>query len=174
MTTLNTELLKLHQTEPFIELYVLDCTVIGRDDIYYFTNSADDSGSTIGFNGYTYLPMPIVTTGWEMNTSGTQPRPQVTIGNVAGALNSLGDVTNAAFHRIRTYRKFLDGMPDADGTAFVRPFELFYVYQKTSHSKKSITWQLASPVEAFGMQIPARQFLKDRGFPGISRIRGAA
>ena len=178
MATPTTELRKLHQTSPFIELFKLDCSAIGGAT-YHFTPNVTSSGGSIAFGGITYLPLPIQTTGWEFTANGTQARPTLTVSNVnqtlLNAVVTLKDLRNARVVRTRTFEKFLDGQPTADSTAYINPVDVYYVFQKTAHNKNVITWVLANEMEAFKQRVPARQFLKDGpgGFPGINRIRGS-
>ncbi|MEJ7929842.1 phage minor tail protein L [Ramlibacter sp. AN1015] len=177
MTTPKQELYKLNQTSPFIELYTIDCTAVGGI-VYWFTPNVNEDGSPISFAGRAYQSLPIQTSGWELTATGEQPRPTLSLSNVNSALLAavvtMGDIVNAKVTRLRTFEKFLDGKPEADPTAYLDPVDVYYVYQKTAHNKHVISWQLASPVEAFASMLPARQYLKDRGFPGISRYRGTA
>lgn len=134
-------------------------------------------GASVVFNGIQYVALPIITDGWELTASGAQPRPTLTVSNVnktlLNAVISLGDIVNAKVTRMRTFAKFLDGQPTADPTAYIDPIDEYYIEQKIAQTNKIISWQLASPVEAFGQKLPCRQFLKDVGFPGISRYRGS-
>jgi lambda family phage minor tail protein L len=173
-TNVSTELRSLNQSSPLIELFTLDCTSIGGS-VYHFTPNVDVTSSPVVYQGITYQPLPVQTSGWELSATDTQPRPTLTVSNVTSvfmsAVQSLGDIVNARVERLRTLYKFLDGQPTADPNAYINPVDVYWVYQKTTQNKHVISWQLATPAEAFSMQLPARQYLKDFGFPGLSRIR---
>jgi lambda family phage minor tail protein L len=173
-TNVSTELRSLNQSSPLIELFTVDCTSIGGST-YNFTPNVDVSGSSVVYRGVIYQPLPVQTGGWELSATDTQPRPTLTVSNVTSffmsAVQSLGDIVNAKVTRLRTLYKFLDGQPTADPNAYINPVDVYWVYQKTLQNKNVISWQLATPAEAFAAQLPARQFLKDFGFPGLSRIR---
>lgn len=177
MTTpvnVSTELRKLDQPSALVELFTIDCTQIGGS-IYHFTPNVMPDGSNPVFRGITYQSLPVQTSGWELSASDTQARPTITVSNVTSvfmsAVQTLGDIVNAKVERVRTFYKFLDGQPAADRNAYIDPVDIYWVYQKTSQNKNVISWQLATPAEAFSMQLPTRQFLKDFGFPGLSRVR---
>lgn len=176
MTTPTSELHQLHQTSPFIELYTIDATHL-NGSVYRFTPNVLASGSYVVFQTNTYIALPIMTDGWELTATGAQPRPTLAISNVnkilLDAVVTQGDLVGAKVTRMRTFAKFLDGEPTADPNAYIDPVDVYYIEQKVAHNNKIISWQLASPVEAFGQKLPRRQFLKDVGFPGISRYRGA-
>lgn len=167
-----------HQTSPLIELYTLDCSNLGGS-VYRFTPMFAESGS-VSFQGQQYFSIPIQTEGWEVTSSGTQPRPTLQVSNTHGAvLNAvitLGDIVGAKVTRLRTYEKYLDGMPEADANMHLRP-DVLQVEQKTSHTNTHIAWQLSTILERLGTKLPRRQILKDQTArhlyaPGISRYRG--
>lgn len=60
--------------------------------------------------------------------------------------------------------------PFLDSTKFIGP-DVYIVEQKVAHNKEYISWQLTSPLDRFGIKLPRRQILKDKGFPGVSRTR---
>lgn len=60
--------------------------------------------------------------------------------------------------------------PYADPTKLLGP-EVYVVEQKLGHNKNFIQFQLASAIDRFGIDLPRRQILKDKGFPGVSRTR---
>lgn len=173
-TNVQTQLLNTNPTSPLIELFQLDASFIGGGK-YYFTPNIDMG--PIRFNNFTYMPMPVQTSGWELNASDTQPRPSLTVSNInsvfMSAVQTLGGLVNARVLRIRTFYMFLDGQPTADINAFIDPPDEYFIVQRTQMNKELISWQLATPAEAFSMKVPAAQFLKDgaRAFPGLSRVR---
>ena len=86
------------------------------------------------------------------------------------AVISLGDIVGASLMRQRTYAKYLDNGSSPDSTKFIGP-EVYIVEQKTGHNNEFIQWQLTSIIDRFGMMLPRRQVLRDKGFPGASRNR---
>lgn len=170
--TIETEIHKQHQSSPLVELFTLDCSSIGGLT-YRFTNHFAESGS-VAFNGLTYTSLPIAATGYELTTSGTQPRPTLTVSNVTSvllnAVITLGDIVGCKVSRIRTYEKFLDGQPTTDTTQYLGP-DVYFIEQKSSHTKTAITWQLASSLDRLGTMLPRRQVLKSE-FPGIGMANG--
>lgn len=177
--TIDADLRKLHQTSQLLELYDLDATNIGGS--VYHLSPQWVTGGFFDFNGITYTCFPISSSGWELSSTGTAPRPTLQVSNVTqvwlSAITSLGDLTGMKVRRFRVFAKNLDGQPDADPTAISRP-EVYYVEQKLEESKTRITWQLASPADRASVVLPARQYLKDDitgnvYAPGLARYRGA-
>ncbi len=95
---------------PLVELFVIDCTGLGGP-IHRFTPHFSE-GASVSFGGNTYLSMPIISDGWEVSASGTQPRPTLSLTNVNRLLMNevvtLGDLVGAKITRIRTLAKYLD------------------------------------------------------------------
>lgn len=178
MTTPNADLQNINQTSPFVELYTIDCTGIGGS-VYRFTPQTDTSGSNVSFGGVTYQALPIVTQGWELNSTGTQPRPTLSVSNInkvlLSAVISLGDIVGAKVTRIRTFAKYLDGGSSPNANMYL-PADIYVVEQKITHDNQVLSWQLSSTIERFGMKLPRRQILKDPSgknlyAPGVSRTR---
>lgn len=173
MATIQQELQVLNQVNGFVELHILDCSNIGGV-VHYFTPNVYSNGDPVVWNGNSYTFIPIQSMGWELTTSGSLPQPTVTISNVnkqlLTAVITLGDIVGATYTRYRTFSKFLDGQSDANPSQYVGP-DSYIVYQKTSHDKNQISWQLSSVLDKPNMKLPARQCLKDVNFPGISRYR---
>lgn len=144
-----------------VELYDLDLSVITGDsnDKFYFTNQIKPDSTKIQWQGRTYEPLPIVSTGYEKNTQGQIPQPTLTVANVLGTftevINSLDDLVGGKITRRRTLAKYLDGEPQADPSQEF-PIDIFYIERKTEESVTTITWQLASILDVEGVKVPRR------------------
>jgi lambda family phage minor tail protein L len=173
MPTITQILQQLHQDSPLVELYTLDLTKIGGSVYRYTPHFAD--GGTLVFASVTYLSMPIITEGWEVTSTGTQPRPTISLTNVnqvmLNAVITLGDLVGADVILVRTFEKFLDGKPGADPTMKL-PSQVMQIEQKLVHTDSVITWQLSSILDKFGSKLPAQQLTRT-DFPGLGRGRGA-
>jgi lambda family phage minor tail protein L len=176
-TNIQAEINKLQNPAAYVELFKLDCSVIGGS-IYYFTNQQSTTGGSISFGGQAYTPIPIIGTGFDTTTSGTLPKPSLSIGNVnrtlLAAVDSLGDLVGAKLTRMRTYDKFLDGGTAANSSAYIGP-EVWIVEQKTQHDRNVIQWSLTTQIDRMGFRF-GRQCLKDQSVknlycPGIARTR---
>ena len=70
-------------TSPLIELFELDLTPVGLS-IFGFTNSYNEDGQPIYFNGRQYFAIPIQAEGFEYKGDGGLPTPTLTLSTVIG------------------------------------------------------------------------------------------
>ena len=163
----------------YIELFIVDTTVIGGSDVFRFVPSGFE-GSNVIWQGEEYTRFPIEIEGFEWNaTAQAPPQPILKLSNVnkfvLAAVISLGDLVGAKVTRFRTYTQFLDGMPQEDPNAHFPP-DIFFIQQKVSHSKLIIEWSLSSALDLPGVRLPRRQILRDQTTgnlyaPGVSQVR---
>jgi lambda family phage minor tail protein L len=139
-----------------IDLYPVTGNV---NDIFYFTNMLKPDETKIQWKGKTYEPLPLISSGYEKNTTGQIAQPTLTVSNILGTftevVNSYDDLVGAKVTRRRTFAKYLDGEPEAD-TLQEFPIDIFYIERKTDEDILSITWQLSSAMDLEGLQIPRR------------------
>lgn len=161
---------------PFVELYVIDATKIGGT-MYYFTPSINLNQQAILWQGNAYAPLPITSSGWEANADGTMPQPQISLSNVnkvmLGAVIANGDLVGSTVYRYKTLAKYLDQGSSPDMNQHFPP-DIGVISQKIKHDKTQITWQLSTPLDRFGIQLPRRQMLvngngdPNNAFPGLA------
>lgn len=136
-----------------VDLYILDLTPLDGE-IYYF--HPYDHGP-IAFNGREFNPWPFRAEGFEM-TSGQQPTPKVTVGNVGGFITSLcvffHDLCGAKLTRIRTLEHYLA----SDQSEQLVPDEWF-IEQKMAETSEAVEFQLKSALDTEGQVLPKRQIL---------------
>ena len=164
------ELAKLNPSA-IIELFEvhLDNTLHGSTDVYRFHAGANaDIDGNVVFNSNTYTRIPVKAEGFEFTSTGTLPRPTLTISNLDGTITTLlllvnattagNDLGGAEVRRIRTLKKFLDGESTADPNAKF-PDERWYVDRKANESRDSVTFELASKFDLAGQKLPKRQIV---------------
>jgi lambda family phage minor tail protein L len=144
-----------------IELFEIDATALGGP----VTRFAPDaySATTITWNGNTYAPVPVESSGWQTTGTGTSPTPRLKVGNVGLSFSALciayNDLCGAIVTRRRTFRRYLDGQADADPTMEFDP-DIFRINQKTSQNKIFVEWELATVADQEGRLLPGRPILQ--------------
>lgn len=147
--------------DAIVEMFDLDLEPITGDpnDKFYFTNQLKPDNSKIQWKGNTYEPLPIISSGYEKNTTGQIAQPSLTVANVMGTftqvINSLDDLVGAKVTRRRTFAKYLDGEVQADPTQEF-PIDIFFIERKTGENALTITWQLGSILDVEGLLLPRR------------------
>lgn len=162
----------LHQSElpPFIQLFIIDLTPIGRPEVFHYTPMRSEEDTPIAFGGNTYYPFPLQITGIEQNVSDSPSRPNLEIANVLpgklfGTLTALyGDLVGAEVTYIRTFSIYL-----ASGIS--SPPLTFEVRKKLSKNKVKLVFELRTPQDTDRSWLPGHQMTK-REFPGLGINKG--
>lgn len=145
-----------------VHLYIFDASKIGGS-IYHFTQGRYES-TVLTFNGAAYQPIDLEAEGYEHTGRGALPQPKLRISNVNRVLHALvtsyDDLIGCEVTRLRTYRRFLDGEPDADPTQTFEP-DVYEIARKSMHNKFVVEFELASAVDNEGRTLPGRQVLRD-------------
>jgi lambda family phage minor tail protein L len=151
-------------TSGVVDLYILDLTVIGVSQLFYFHNMYITGQQSVWWKGIEYLPMPIEATGFEMSGNKQTPRPTLRVSNVTGLfsamLQDMDDLVGARITRQRTFAKFLDpdnygGInPDADEAATFSD-EVWFIDRKSLESKAVVEFELCVPWDLTGVTLPA-------------------
>jgi len=164
MTTnveIKSDIQKLAQGSPYVELFTIDLSPIGQAITYNFTAGPVD-GASVVFNLITYYPVSLEAKGFDVVSDGKFPRPHIIISNVnrllVGPVVLYRDLVNCKVTRIRTYLKYLDGQSEPNINAIYRR-DVYYINKKVSQNKFMMEWELISPIEAVTLNIPAKQIL---------------
>ena len=164
---------QIQSLEPsaIIELFQLKLTaaVNGIDVTYYYHAGTNGLTADVVFNSITYAATPIEVEGFEATSKGTLPRPTMRIANVTGAISALLTSYNplkAELTRIRTCKKFLDGVnfsggtnPTADNTAKFED-QVYYIDRVTKENPQLVEFELTSKLDLINLQLPTRQVVE--------------
>jgi lambda family phage minor tail protein L len=146
-----------------IILFDIDTTVIGGTDIWYLCSGLVD-GAPPRWRGNAYMPFPVEASGFEWSGRGALPRPKITVANSGATLLSAvinyNDLLGAKVTRWKTLRKYLDDSPTADPDSYFVP-DVYYIDRKSNQTKTQIDFELAASIDQQGVQLPARQFIRD-------------
>ena len=162
----------------------------GTNTIYRFHNGANlKANGEVVWSGNSYLRFPIQCSGFEFGSTGTLPRPTITVSNVLGTItailndinqNTVGnDLNGAKFTRIRTLARFLDavnfdnntnpfGTPDPTAEF---PKEIYFLDRKATENRDYVTWEAQSALDLVNVKLPKRIATRTI-FPGIGAFLG--
>ena len=157
--------------DTIIELFEmqLSTTLHGSNDTYRWHDGCNANASgNIVFAGQTYTRQPIEANGFSHSSSGSLPRPTLTISNATGVMTTLlllvnetttgNDLGGAEVRRVRTLKKYLDGESGADPNARF-PTEIWQVDRKASENLQSVSFELASKIDLPNTKVPQRQLI---------------
>ena len=98
----------------------------GTTTVYRFTNTKNEIGNDIVWQGNTYTAIPLKAEGYEMSGQGTLPRPTISVANLLGTFTTIiallpDGLEGCKVTRTRTLAKYLDavnfGAPSNFGSA---------------------------------------------------------
>lgn len=150
----------------------------GETTVYRFTNTKNELGNDIVWQGNTYTAIPLKAEGYEANGQGTLPRPNISVSNLLGTFTSLiallpDGLEGCKVTRTRTLSKYLDAVnftggsnSDADPTSYFRPRDIYFIDRKSMENRDIISYEMCSAFDLAGVRLPKRQILPD-DFPGV-------
>ena len=170
-----------------IELFTLtlDSTLHGSSTVYRFHNGSNmKTNGDIVWAGNTYEKFPIQCEGFDYGSTGTLPRPTISVSNIFGTITALlqaanqttigNDLNGTKLVRIRTLAKFLDavnfegntnpyGTPDPNAEF---PQEIYSIDRKSTENRAAVQFELAASFDLANIRIPLRVCTKEL-FPSI-------
>lgn len=162
-----------------LELFILDASAIGGG-VYRFHAGTNKLNQPMVWQGETYLRLPVSTDGFEASTSGSLPRPTLSMANytidqaghkIYGYMSAIcaqyRDLQGARLVRKTTFAKYLDAAnfpgninPSADPTAEL-PDEIWYVDRKADEADEYIKWELAATLDLTNVKLPSRPIISN-------------
>ena len=184
----------LQSTSPgsVIELFSiqLNTALHGANTLYRFHNGANlNANGEVVWAGNSYLRFPIDCSGFEFGSTGTLPRPKISISNILGTITAImqdvnettvgNDLNGATFTRIRTLARYLDAANFTGGTnpfgtpdpTAEFPQEIYFLDRKVTETRDIVTWEAQSALDLINVKLPQRIATKDI-FPGIGAFLG--
>ena len=184
----------LQSTSPgsVIELFSiqLKTELHGANTLYRFHNGANlNANGEVVWAGNSYLRFPIDCSGFEFGSTGTLPRPKISISNIFGTITAImqdvnettvgNDLNGATFTRIRTLARYLDAANFTGGTnpfgtpdpTAEFPQEIYFLDRKVTETRDIVTWEAQSALDLINVKLPQRIATKDI-FPGIGAFLG--
>jgi phage-related protein len=177
---LATDQLKQEIDSGYVELYELEIGVDSGDgNTLYFHPGVQENLTDITYDGNTYIALPIMMDGIQMNSDGAIPRPTLTIANVESMLKNgskfktqmddgtwgstvagapfvssdfrIDDLVGATLTRRKTLEKYLSSSPVIEFDK-----DEYIIDRIRSRDNIFVTLELASPLDLGGMRVPNR------------------
>ena len=175
-----------------IELFTIELITAlhGANTLYRFHNGANlNANGEVVWAGNSYLRFPIECDGFEFGSTGTLPRPTISISNIFGTITTIiqtvnettvgNDLNGAKFTRVRTLARYLDAANFTGGTnpfgtpdpTAEFPQEIYFLDRKVTETRDIVTWEAQSALDLVNVKLPQRIATKDI-FPGIGAFLG--
>lgn len=152
------------EREAKVVLFEIDVTKLGGELLRFSPIVDGQEAWPIEFGGNQYQRLPIKAEGFEWNGTGTAPRPSLTLLAKDLVFLSLivnsNDLVGCPVRRIRTYRKYLDD-GEFPNPAATFPIDHYRIERKTKQVRKQLSFELSTPMDQQGVQVPARQVIRD-------------
>lgn len=147
-----------------VVLYVIDATRLGGG-VSRITHG-QSGGAPVGFGGHNYAPVPVEADGFAWSGEGDRPTPTLRIGAISDSVVSLllahDRLRGAVVTRIRTFGQYLDGQPQADGSAHF-PIDVYEVDRAVwiTGRRPEAQFDLRSKTDVRGIKLPRQQAVRD-------------
>lgn len=167
----------IQQLEPgqLVQLIEIDGTSFGMEDILRFhaLNISSEGWAAFApgnlpaiiWQGNQYDPYPYELKGVELSSTGSQPTPTLSVGNVGNYVTALclqyDDLVKAKVKIHTTLVKYLDAANWTAGNPNASPaderVQLFYVNEKSKETRSQVDFELCSSFDVQSLQLPSRQ-----------------
>ncbi len=169
----------IHQTiqelEPGskVKLIEVDCTEFNGDILRfhnynvphteaellaYKASGLDVPAKSIWFGGEEYKCWPYMLDGVELDGTGSSPTPTLQVSNLDGSVSrlclELQNLFGAVVTEHTTFQQYLDGHADADPD--MEFTQIWYISRKSGENQKAVAFELSSPADLSGQQLPRR------------------
>lgn len=156
-----------------VKLIAIDCTEFGGE-VYRFHNYnvpyteeellkfqnliTDIPPKAIMWQGEAYSCWPYEFDGIEQDGTGSSPTPTLRVSNFDSYVSSLcfqlQNLFKAEVTEYTTFQPYLDGEEDADPTQYFS--QTWYISRKSEENGEVVAWDLSSPADVTGQQLPKR------------------
>ena len=159
------------EPDPFIDLFELRPlqNLHNTTTPIRWHNGANEAitGSVV-YAGLTYNRIAIEATGFEKASTGTIPRPKLTVSNTdtlvslllnqVNTFNQGNDLCGCEVRRIRTTKEHLTNGSDPDNS-ITAPYEIWIIDRKESENMNTVTFELTCNWDRPNAYVPKRQLI---------------
>lgn len=157
-----------------IKLIEVDCTAFNGEilrfhnynvphteaELLAFQNGTSDlPPKSITFQGKDYSCWPYTLTGTDLDGSGSAPTPTLEVSNLDGTISmmclALQNLFGAAVTEHITFAQYLDDGEDPDPE--MEFTQTWHISRKSNENQTSVSFELSSPADLTGQQLPRRQ-----------------
>lgn len=153
---------KQSYTSPLIELFEIDLTNTGLG-IVVATNSYNEDGQPIYFNGRQYFPMPIQIEDIDYKGDGSLPTPTLSLSIVnkvtAAMIIEHDNLVGCTVTRIKTFRKFLDDGEEPNPSARFQN-EVYKINRRKTLNQYVAKFELTNVMNMENKYLPRNQVIK--------------
>ena len=160
-----------------IQLIEIDGSEFGLDKVLRFhahniagegwASFAAENLPSIIWQGNEYDPHPYELKGMELSSTGSQPTPTLSVGNVENYVTALclqyEDLVKAKVKVHTTLARYLDAANWIAGNPNASPaderVQLFYINSKSAETRVQVDFELCSPFDVQSLQLPTRQIM---------------
>lgn len=158
------QMVGLQDLDAVLELYILDLTSLdAAQPKIRFCNWSQTNGAGVFYAGQEYQPLPVECSGFEINSNDAPSEPRMQVSNVGltwtGLVNRWDDLVGCKLTRRRVLRRYLDDGATPSPTGHW-PDEPWFIEQKISENKLSITFALATAFALDELKLPRRLALR--------------
>lgn len=158
-----------------VKLIEVDCTSFGGDILRFHNynveyteeellafqkDGVDDiPPKPIVWQGNDYVCWPYQLSGIEWDGTGKSPQPSLEVGNIDGSIAALclalQNLYGAKVSEHTTFRQYLPDGEDPDPT--MEFLQEWYISRKSGETQESVGFELSSPADFTGQELPRRQ-----------------
>lgn len=174
-----------------VRLIDIDCTEFGGEMLRFHNYNVDYTASELAafqaqgvdeippkkiiWQGNEYSCWPYELTGIEWDGTGKSPQPQVEVSNIDGSISSLclllQNLFGAKVTEHITFQQYLPEGDDPDDT--MEYTQNWFITRKSGENQGSVTFELSSPADFTGQNLPRRQIYSLCHWAMNNQYRGA-
>lgn len=157
-----------------VRLIEVDCTEFGGSILRFHNYNVDHTPQELAayqasggevppkgimWRGNEYKAWPYAFTGIEWDGTGKSPMPTLEVANIDGSISAMCLILQNLFGaKVTEHITFRQYLPDGDDPDETMEFtQIWFITRKSGENQTSVTFELSSPADFTGQQLPRRQ-----------------